>query len=701
MIMQSLSLCLFLLALSTVVVESIASPKPELKVGLDAISDRRLHLLRKEDIVGLGASAAGLAASSAERLVHSDDDWVEEVLSGRNVAIRNFMSAAVEAPLATSIIEAVSQTQGLSETSLLNHTRLAAVDSTRQSGKLSLDGIRNAFGASNGSLQLTTDYESEDYRRRFTTWDCLEAHGSQYKPEVQGKRMTCKFRNLYYDNTNGAGAFVAHVLKGQPDTDVLNMLTAGASSEQGEFHEPIRLQEHSTLQDFIRHVSTWTRVDEYDGLSLAFHPVWHFNVGHALFDGLYPAFVSLMQHGDQDKPFRPLVISYRESAIEREVPGNYRHSEEIFGQIGGIKSLQKNDLDSGPASRHCFKEVIFGVGTNSAKIDVNVNYTLGACRSLDACRAFRKRVLQSLGLGVPKQARQNGPFRVKVILNRRDTNQYRDLVNALVKETKHGLSDFSIEQVDWSPTKQKSANQAQSSFDSVQNGDFKRHMEIIQATDIHISGPGTAQMYQTFLPDGAVHINMGSSTGRMFGFMEEYMAEGSSYFSALYYPWRAEHAPLFTLPVMVDLLREARALLEQGPQRRVPVNANLSPLGKVYKAYAYWLHKSAMSQRDLARLIPLQREFHSHDWFGNNFLEDFVYPGKKCSFDCSGRDEQILKTLMLSFDAHHQQRRGQGWFTQYLSNTFAEGISQLDDFSMGDSDTGSSSVANWTAHELV
>merc|ERR1712151_1442003 len=132
---------------------------------------------------------------------------------------------------------------------------------------------------------------------------------------------------------------------------------------------------------------------------------------------------------------------------------------------------------------------------------------------------------------------------------------------------------------------------------AVQIGDFRGHINTISETDVHISSPGTAQMYQTFLPDGAVHINMGDGDG---SYMEEYMAEGSPYLRALYYPRRLKKSGLFELTNMQELLRRARELLNKGFTKPVPINENLSPIGRVYKALAYWKHEHKVSREVLA-----------------------------------------------------------------------------------------------------
>ena len=106
-----------------------------------------------------------------------------------------------------------------------------------------------------------------------------------------------------------------------------------------------------------------------------------------------------------------------------------------------------------------------------------------------------------------------------------------NLLEALAKDPRIS-AEFKIQYIDWSP---KPAT-VEKQHESAQSGDYVEHMHIIRDTDIHISGGGTGQMYQTFLPDNAVHIGVSTlmSNGEN-DFMEEYMAEGTPHLRSLFF----------------------------------------------------------------------------------------------------------------------------------------------------------------------
>ncbi|CAF1525658.1 unnamed protein product, partial [Adineta steineri] len=112
---------------------------------------------------------------------------------------------------------------------------------------------------------------------------------------------------------------------------------------------------------------------------------------------------------------------------------------------------------------------------------------------------------------------------------------------------------------------------------------------LFRTIDIHVTGPGTGQMYQTFLPDGSVNINLGGlqELRREHGnitfttYMEQYMTSGAPYLKGLYYPIN-ERPNRIKREQIVRLIREAAKMIMDGFS--IPVNPieNLAPDGKLY-----------------------------------------------------------------------------------------------------------------------
>ena len=114
-------------------------------------------------------------------------------------------------------------------------------------------------------------------------------------------------------------------------------------------------------------------------------------------------------------------------------------------------------------------------------------------------------------------------------------------------------------------------------------------IRLVQQMDIHISALGTGQMYQTFLSDGSVHINLGSLKSEGFekteqaftSFGEQYMASGIPYIKGFYYPIN-ERTKGIKKDQVVKLVQQAGQLIFQGFS--IPVNPyeNLATDGHLF-----------------------------------------------------------------------------------------------------------------------
>lgn len=261
----------------------------------------------------------------------------------------------------------------------------------------------------------------------------------------------------------------------------------------------------------------------------------------------------------------------------------------------------------------------------------------------------------------PPPVSKTGPWRVIMIENKRYS--LRRLAKRLQEKTGPGapLEGFQISSVSWSP-----------SAGGGSGSNFSRHLEILGVADVHITGPGTAMMYQPFLRDGAVHINTGIPSWVGQGYMEEYLAEGSPHVRALYYPRRTGR-PLFEDDVFVELLQKARKLLQAGMQQPEPVGANLSPVGKVFKAFAYlrarkWFDLSTLAHhhiclREIAN--PPVKQGDSALFMSHFFPEDGVYCGLHRKVACTViREQCLLPALRASFDKRFPELgpNRTGWF---------------------------------------
>mmetsp|Transcript_59968 Transcript_59968/g.151909 ORF Transcript_59968/g.151909 Transcript_59968/m.151909 type:complete len:159 (-) Transcript_59968:77-553(-) len=148
--------------------------------------------------------------------------------------------------------------------------------------------------------------------------------------------------------------------------------------------------------------------------------------------------------------------------------------------------------------------------------------------------------------------------------------------------------------------------------------------------------------------------------------MEEYMAEGAPYLRALYYPKRkGGKVPNLEVSTLVKLLEEARRLLQQGLEGPVSVGSNLSPVGKLFKAYCYWAHREKFGLEVLNKGHIMLREIKGETWMGNSFPEDFVYDGAPNEPGTPFKpDSCLIGALRASFDHAHPELgpANRGWF---------------------------------------
>lgn len=296
------------------------------------------------------------------------------------------------------------------------------------------------------------------------------------------------------------------------------------------------------------------------------------------------------------------------------------------------------------------------------KTDINVNYTLGAARALDAARAFRDRIYKFLDV-------QPAKHRSKSNEDRSTTQPMQAIliegghmpVGAFAEEAVQICAGYGIElkPMSWTdstlfPTTEESL------YTAPGVSTFRQHLQLLRNTDIHISGPGTTMMYQQFLPDGSVIVNLGDiDTGNT---MDEYMAEGAPHLRALYaipHPGivpKAEH--------VAALAVQARNLILGGFTMPSPPGSNLSPSGAVLKAYLHLESGLAVDP-----LMPVRE------------VEEFrCQPGVSIALDSSlkllspcppdgeeGRkiaDLHLMQSLQQDFDKFWESATGFRWFPQ-------------------------------------
>lgn len=224
--------------------------------------------------------------------------------------------------------------------------------------------------------------------------------------------QSCLYKNLYYAHH----AFWALSLK----TNNLSLpgvrLEALATSEFRPKHRVFDTYEE--LRQFIR--------DNADpmvlpGLTVHFNQRWHKNIGHALFDGLYPAYVALIRFAPKHlDPFRIFVGLDRSDC-------DSCFSEDVYSRFGGIGLIKSNIISSVLSDRwYVFEELLMGSGMMCQRC-IQSNYQLAGGVELDASRLFRDRMYKQHGIIPPDVRRMHSaerrnprtPIKAYIIHNKR------------------------------------------------------------------------------------------------------------------------------------------------------------------------------------------------------------------------------------------------------------------------------------------
>lgn len=192
------------------------------------------------------------------------------------------------------------------------------------------------------------------------------------------------------------------------------------------------------------------------------------NIGHALWDGIYPAYVALCKFGYGDKNF---------VYINDDMTNHNVLSYQPIKKFSGNGVLDKNQLLNKTIR---IKNLIVGNG-ECGNVCMRKDYKLYG-NKWNTLYKFRNRMYEKHGID---QKYKNKKPKIAFIENKR----YSD------KELK---------------TIEKVCNQYDIPFIRFNKlGDFEKHLEYFSDIDIQITGPGTGMMYSPFLKDGAVIINLG------------------------------------------------------------------------------------------------------------------------------------------------------------------------------------------------
>ena len=453
--------------------------------------------------------------------------------------------------------------------------------------------------------------------------------------------QSCLYKNLYYFN----GRFWALSLtKSQLSLPGVR-LEALATTDFRPQHRVF--DSYEDLHEFIH-----SKIDPavLPGLTLHFNQRWHGNIGHALFDGLYPAYVALIRFAPEHRqPFRVFVGLDKQTC-------NSCFSEDVYSRFAGLGMIKSGVADLLVYDRWLvFEKLIMGSGMMCQRC-IQSNYQLPGGVELDGSRLFRDRMYRQFNL-VPPYVRSNHsaekrnparPLHAYIVHNKRFTteeqaelreamneiNTYMDThINKSIEEIKKlPYPLVRVVYLDYrtvTPNNHMAAriNSSRVKIESAAyeliESNFSAQLRLLRRMDIHITGPGTGQMYQTFLSDGSVNINLGGMNPYTKertpiaypSFLEQYVTGGTPYIKGLYYPINKRRDGIKRVEVL-NLIRQAAKLIMDGFSIPVNPKENLAPDGQVFV-------DQCASDKDFCTLVTTRRS--GYFWCNNMWTEDLVH----------------------------------------------------------------------------
>mmetsp|Transcript_12849 Transcript_12849/g.22284 ORF Transcript_12849/g.22284 Transcript_12849/m.22284 type:complete len:593 (-) Transcript_12849:3-1781(-) len=362
-----------------------------------------------------------------------------------------------------------------------------------------------------------------------------------------------------------------------------------------------RFGSKETLQDFARQ---WT-ISHHRGLSVLFRALWQDRWAHALFDGLYPAYVSLARFGLAKHAFTPVAIlsNYTRgldcrlsesqfmglsgAGIYTGIACQMEEALRLFGagqetstapllRINELRedlqgsSMLFDHLVSGSAHLGEYASLLALPGTQTS-VDQRLFEESEAVPNQDLLGDFADRLYAAHGLRGPARSPAPSARQLKVLItsNKRMSPEEVAEMTQLAETASAGASasaGLDVRFIDWSTIQP-----------------FKAQLELLRETDILVSGIGTALFYSAFLPFGSVCINTGwKDEASVPTYGEDILGLSNRRTRFLYVPLEKLRRGITAKDVELEIHRAA-ALISEGKVVPFSPDENLSIFGRIIR----------------------------------------------------------------------------------------------------------------------
>jgi hypothetical protein len=287
---------------------------------------------------------------------------------------------------------------------------------------------------------------------------------SSYVTADDQEHLSIKYENLY--SINGAITYITTDSNTNPPyvTKFMSM-----------YHWRPEIKVFDTEEQIQEYLNTFENKQEVE-LSVIGDNLWYGNIGHSLFDSLYPVYLALVKFGYQDTPFVWLVSDWSNKQTM---------SYDIITKFSGNLLMEYPYLDKSKVIH--FKTLVAGTGNTGCTV-VNQEYSMYG-KKYDAIRLYKERMLKSHNIQIDKPI--NEKPKIIIVDNKRYSDYEKSIIDQVIN---HFQSTADIKYVDWARH---------------YNYVFADQMKELEDTDIYVSGPGTGIVYMPFLKKGAVTINLG------------------------------------------------------------------------------------------------------------------------------------------------------------------------------------------------
>lgn len=357
-----------------------------------------------------------------------------------------------------------------------------------------------------------------------------------------------------------------------------------------------RFESKEMLQDYARQ---WT-VSHHRGLSVLFRALWQDRWAHALFDGLYPAYVALARFGLANHAFTPVAIlsNYTQgfdcrlsesqfmglsgAGIYTGIACQMEEALRLFGagqEASTAPLLRINELrDDLQGSAMLFDHLVSGSAhlgeyaslvalPGTREVDQRLLEESEPVPNVDLLGDFADRMYRAHGLA--SSSRGPGTRQLKVLItgNKRMSPEEVAELTQLAETASAGASKaMDVRFVDWSTVQP-----------------FKAQLKLLRETDILVSGIGTALFYSAFLPFGSVCINTGWKDGASVPtYGEDILGLSNRRTRFLYVPLEKLRRGITSRDVELEI-HHAAALISEGKVVPFAPDDNLSIFGRIIR----------------------------------------------------------------------------------------------------------------------